>query len=71
MSELGPLARRIREKYTTAKPIVCENEPDAQAVWLEVGVQSFKVANAEDGEHAEWYRDMLANALAELVMESM
>lgn len=61
------LVRRIRRDYTLSKSVVIEDEPDARTVWLKVGVQSFEVATAESEEHAEWYRDMLANALAAIV----
>ena len=63
------LVKRLRQKYTSFKPIVCEGEPDAKSVYLDVGVQHFKVADAEDTNHAEWYRDMLAKALSKIVEE--
>lgn len=63
------LIQWLRKKHTSSKPIVCEDDPDARTVWLDIGVQHFKVADAENEEHAEWYRDMLAKALAKLVAE--
>lgn len=61
--------KQIREKYTFTDPIEIENEPDAHSVYLKVGVQSFYLNNCEDKKHADWMRDMLSNALGNMVRE--
>lgn len=63
------LVQHIRQEYTSFKSIVCEDEPDARTVWLDVGVQHFKIADAENAEHAEWYRDTLAKALTKIIKD--
>lgn len=60
----------IREKFTFAEPVEIEDEPEAHKVYLKVGVQRFTVMDsAENEEHAEWFRDMLAKALGSMVRE--
>jgi len=63
------LERRLKENYTLSRAVVMEDEPDARTVWLKVGSQEFCVADAENKEHAEWMRDMLAKALGKIVNE--
>jgi len=59
----------IKAKYTFIKPCCVEGEPDAHTVWLKVGNQLFCVTpQACDTEQdAEWFRNMLAGALASVV----
>ncbi len=65
---MSNLESRLKKDYTFSKPESVRGEPDARTVHLKVGVQSFCVADAEDEEHAEFYRDMLARALANIVL---
>ena len=58
--------RHMYERYTKHQPVLIEGEPDAQTVWLRVGVQSFCVGEAENEEHAIWRRLMLAKALTKI-----
>lgn len=68
--ELTPLELEIYGHYTKRKPCVIEGSPDAQTVWLQVGVQSFQVGSAHDtAESADWLRAMLAKALAAIHSE--
>lgn len=56
------------ERFVEMKEVVVEGEPDAQTIWLKIGVQSFRINDyCEDQHHAEWMRDMLCNALANMV----
>ncbi len=56
-------------KYVKLQPVVMEGYPDAHNVLLQVGGQQFCVTkNACDTkEEAEWTRDMLCIALANIV----
>ncbi len=65
-----PFVVKLRQLYTRHVPIVCADEPDAQIVWLKVGVQSFRIGDAENEEHAEWFRTQVARALARVVDEN-
>ena len=63
--ELTPLEQRCYDEFTKRQPVVIQGEPEAQTVWLRVGVQSFCMdAPAENAEEADWRRAMLAKALA-------
>lgn len=64
---MNDLVDRLRDEYTSFRPVVCEDEPDAQTIWLDVGPQHFKVADVENTEHAEWFREMLAQALVKII----
>ena len=68
--QLTPLTAREAElysKHTEHRPVVVEDDPDAQTVWLKVGVQSFQINDyCESEEHAIWMRHMLARALANI-----
>jgi len=58
-------------KYVEIKPIIMRGEPDAQIVSLKVNQQTFPLdCVQEDLAHAEWIRDMLCVALAEVVKET-
>lgn len=68
--ELTKLEAIMLRNHTHRRPCVVEDMPDAQTVWLRVGVQSFCVTPhcCETTEEAEWTRAMLAKALANLVL---
>lgn len=60
------------ERYVEIRSVVIEGEPEACNVFLKIGVQSFCVTprGCENREHAEWMRDQLCRALANLVAEA-
>ena len=56
------------ERFIEIKDTCVEGEPDAKIVRLKVGAQSFTINDyVEDQHHAEWMRDMLCIALANVV----
>lgn len=69
--ELIPLIPLLRdiiiEQYTSAKPVP-ELDHEEMTVWLDVGVQRFKIANADNQEHADWYKRMLSEAIAKIIV---
>lgn len=68
-----PLVESLREKYTDIKPCCVEGSPDAHTAWLKVGDQSFCVTDlaCDTEKEAEWFRTMLASALATIVRETI
>ncbi|MBK8746122.1 hypothetical protein [Propionivibrio sp.] len=68
--ELTKLEAFMLRNHTHRRSCAVEDMPDAQTVWLRVGVQSFCVTPhcCETTEEAEWTRAMLAKALANLVL---
>lgn len=60
------------ERFTKIIPVIMQDYPDAQNVFLAVGNQSFCVSSygCETKEEAEWMRDMLCIALDQLVREA-
>lgn len=64
-------AEYLRDKYTFAKPCVVggdEEFPEAQTVWLKIGVQSFRLDGFfETKQDAEWTRSMLGVALLSML----
>ena len=58
----------IKEAVTSAKSAPTRYEPEGMSVWLNVGFQYFKVADAESEEHADWYRRMLGEAIGKLII---
>jgi hypothetical protein len=58
------------KRYTEIRPVVMEDFPDAHNVYLQVANQSFLVSAyaCETRGDAEWLRNMLCVALAQIVM---
>ena len=67
-------AQTLRDRYTLAQPCVVSVEPGGDTppsphtVWLRIGNQSFQLDGYCDTlEEAEWMRDQLGAALANLI----
>jgi hypothetical protein len=63
------LENRIYREHTEVRACVVEDWPNAQTVWIRVGVQQFCVTPhaCETPEEADWMRKMLSRAMMELV----
>ena len=61
------------EKYVEIRPVVMEGSPDAHNVFLKVTNQRFCVTSyaCDTKEEAEWTRDMLCVALAQIVADAI
>lgn len=59
------------EKYVIISPVVMEDYPDAQNVYLQAGNQRFCFSphGCETKDEAEWMRDMLCIALDQIVKD--
>ncbi len=73
MSEQERTTRRAphMERFVTIKPVIMQDYPDAQHVFLQSGNQQFCVSphGCETMEEAEFLRDMLCIALDNIVTE--
>lgn len=60
------------ERYVEIEPVVMEGYPDAHNVFLKVTNQQFRITpyGCETKEEAEWTRDMLCVALAQIVRDA-
>lgn len=65
------VAEKILRGNTKAKRIACKGYPGAHTVWLRVGPQEFCVTPipCDTLEETKHFRDLLANALTNLVMK--
>lgn len=57
-----PRTKRLKKAYTSIR-----RRGGRYAAYLNVGVQHFRVADADTEAEADWYRDQLAHALSVLL----
>lgn len=70
--ELDALEQQMFDEYTSKKPCVVAGEDMPYTVWLDVGVQHFTMSDyRESPDHADWFRAMLAKALASIVRDAL
>lgn len=69
--ELSDYERLILSRYTYARRIVVEGEPEARTVWFNIQGQQFCITPhyVDNEEEAYWFRAMMAKALAKLIEE--
>ena len=65
-------AEQLRDEFTLSKPCCVDGTPDAQTVWLKIGVQSFCLDGYQDTkEEADWMRLTLGKALKNLIEQEI